>query len=366
MSRVIDISGDVLRGNKAGAVVQLNDGSFILSSADANTIYKSNDGISWSLKHTFSVGGYGRSIFLARNGHIYIGLVATTALYLPSILARSIDSGETWQEVLTVESNALWYIAEDSIGRIYVGEYSHGGADAGELFGRHIWKSSDMGNTWVKIFSGAQNTAPSYRNGDFRHIHGVFVDSNDNLYFGVGDYISYANSGDSYVSDLSASNIKTISTFDTFKGNGFTAYVEFGGRVLCGGDNYPISIYNYVPGDDSVSLNINLDDSFQRDVSPILSMCVGKHGVIYALGNNEGTMELPTFFLSDDGGLNWVQAYFTKDTSIFPLALAINKNIDGSRVYFSSGINAGYFSIPDYTPSELRSLYTSTLTIKTS
>lgn len=96
---------------------------------------------------------------------------------------RSEDGGLTWTYGLNVTYGA-WKIGEDSLGHIYVGEYSTDG-----YLNDKVWMSDDDGVNWELVFTGGDGT---------RHMHEVYCDSLDRVWIGVGDNDTYRTT---YMSD---------------------------------------------------------------------------------------------------------------------------------------------------------------------
>jgi len=149
-------------------------------------IVKSADnGITWTSVYKFTEGEGNRKVWVDSRGTVFAGRDETGLLYM------SKDGDSNWTTPLKFSCQnkpmangqpegygTLWNMDEDSLGNLYVGEYS-GEWDANCAY---IHKSTDGGLTWSISYNSLAYDWPG------RHIHMVKVDpKNDFIYATQGD-----------------------------------------------------------------------------------------------------------------------------------------------------------------------------------
>lgn len=338
-------------GNAGGLVLVLSDGSLLRagqSVAGTKGIRKSSDnGQTWALKHTWSTQGWDtRLSFVDSRGYIYFGTINTTT---SGVIVRSTDNGETFTEVVTSEGSGWWYMTEDASGNLYANEYSIGNQDASELYAYNIWKSTDGGANWSKFYTAPTQTNPGDKDGT-RHTHHITVTPSGGLLAGWGDTPVFAgNAGKAYT--LTAAG--ELDTLVDTTANGFTARaVAPNGDLLLGGDSSPISIYRYDETAHTVSVVLDISDTFGSYYSTaVLGMVTGDNGVVYALTN--GTSTQPSVLLaSGDSGSTWQLLKYCSD---FLGASFLTKGDGYVYIGRAQSSGANYMKIPDLTIGEVLS-----------
>ncbi|MCK4426879.1 MAG: T9SS type A sorting domain-containing protein [candidate division Zixibacteria bacterium] len=207
---------------------------FYQGGAYLSVIYKSTDGAAtWDTVWS-GQGRYFHTIFTASNNYVYAGQYKS-----PSII-RSTDGGATWDTCLSFkdDSSYLWQMAEDTLGNLFIGEYS---LTIASLHRATIWKSTDDGATWDTI----------YHNPDILHIHSVAVDTYTNYLYATTD-VATTSEKDKCVFLRSTNAGSTWDTIGTGQQGRYTG-IEFS-------SNYRILADDYTSGDDS-DIFITDDDS---------------------------------------------------------------------------------------------------------
>lgn len=362
MSKSVSIESTL--GIVEGIVVELDNGNILIASENTNTIKLSIDaGASFATVYYFPAGIVGRGVLLASNGYVYFGSLSGTPYDKTGRIVRSVNGGASFDEVLEGESSGFWYFAETSNGDIYAAEYSAGLQDANELYGYNVWRSVDYGSTWQKFFSAPAQSTPGAKD-SIRHIHVIAADSNDNLYATFGETkINYG----SYGGETRRLNPNgTIGNKIAETGNGWTAVVESDkGDLFWGNDADPVAIYKVPKYDrNSYSLAVSVIGEWGSGYDTvILSMTKGHDGVLYAVTN--GTATKPSVVIASvDDGESWLLLKYTT-TNTYSGQICCNPSSGSKKIYVNQN-GGNYRSFRDYTRAELRALYTSTLTIKTS
>lgn len=355
----------VTSGNKSGSVLELDDGSLLLGTFSKFEVYKSVDnGATWTRVY-YNIDNWAsrvtRLLHITSNGNIYFGCGSTTLT--PGYVIRSTDNGDTWSVVLTVESNAVWNMSEDSTGRLYINEYSMGAANDTELYAYNVWRSADDGLTWSKFYSFPPQSTPGAKDST-RHVHLVAVDSDDNVYVTVGDTWSvWTGGGKNYVLNTSGEVVQDLG----IEGNGYCSWVELeDGTLLFGGDAQPNSIYRITDrGTFTRETVLSLGAGGHFGSAPdtaFLGMCLGKYGVVYAVSNGNGANQ-SYIFASPDGGDTWVMLdYSATDTG--STYITCNRNTSRPKVLMDQTTSKNFVWFYDMTPEQLIALAPSTLTIK--
>jgi hypothetical protein len=351
---VKDVTPFARKGSVTGIPVQLASGALLCGAATVGGtrgIAKSTDGgKTWTIKQAFASGTVqSRCNFIDQQGNIYFSTEISNA---QAILYRSTDDGENWTAVLTADSSALWRIAQQSNGVMYVNEYSIGASDANELYAYRILKSVDNGVTWTLFYTAPEQTSPGDKDG-IRHIHGVWCDSNNRLYMGMGDPTFDEPATHAY--ELNADG--TLGTLISDDDNGFTAMLEADdGSLLFGGDNSPNRIVIYDPDADALTVVYNPVTDMGGGIfnTAVLDMVKGSDGVIYALTNGQSGSKPSFLVASGDDGQSWCLLRYSKDL-IGASYLTLNPNALHPRLFVgrSQGSSAVYISLPDFTRGEI-------------
>jgi hypothetical protein len=313
--------------------------------------------------HTLDDHGLTRLNFLDSRGYIYFGTESGSGNVVASIV-RSVDNGLTFTKVLTVESSAPWYMIEDDNGDLLLNEYSTGSQNSLEKYAYHVWKSTDDGENWTKFYSHPPQSTPGAKD-SIRHIHLLARDSEGTKYISFGETGWGTDGGSTFVLNDNGTLGQLITTI----GNGMTAGGEAeNGDFFFATDGIPNGVYLLNKQTNTVEKKVDLTDLAGIDKgSDVFDFALGKHGVLYGLLHGAGGVDMvpPSLIASADNGMTWIQLKFlaNMDNNSAGIHLTLNKNYQNSRLYISLSV-APYISIPDYTKAQLKSLYTSTLTIK--
>jgi len=345
-----------IEGNKDAVILQLNSGNLVCATNGNYEILKSeNGGSTWTQKYNdgnpFITAGLS---YVASSGSAFFG---TSVSGSPAYLVRSADDGENWTKVVTVESSSLWNMIEKDNGDLYISEYSLGLQGADELYGYNVWKSTDDGINWTKFYTGEEQSAPGEADG-IRHIHVLGRDNDDEMYIGFGEIDWGSTGGRTYALNDIATLGQEISI--NTRDNGFLSMIDTGKDLLFGGDFSPNRVVKVSKSTKEIISSIDMVDYFGSSYdSPLYTMKKGKDGVIYIATSGEGG-KTPFIMASGDNGARWIGIIgFTSSCSNF----SINLNIEDSKIYISQP-GGNYVSIPDYTKEEIKSIYTTTTTIK--
>lgn len=350
MGKVVTLpSSDISVGNIIGSVLELNDGSLIAGATQEGAwIKKSIDGgLTWTTKYTYPGGWFiCRTIFQDSRGYVYLG-ITKSGVNVP--ILRSVDNGENWSIVATVECDGVWHIVEDALGYLYCNEYS---VDVVAVVqGRNIWRSIDEGATWHKWYTN---------NRDIRHCHWIYVTTDQRYFTGFGDIDFTSEAGKSYELTQNGEEIREISAF----GNGHTNIIEAdNGDIFLQGDTVPNYVYKLNKYTNQVEQYLSILNEFGSIYDHVSEQgpVKGKDGVIYFSLHTKSAE--PSYILaSADDGVTWCIINYVSHNQE-PRYVSVNRQIVGSRVYIGFKGTANYVSIPDYTRAELRALYTSYLTI---
>jgi hypothetical protein len=250
--------------------IYANHSKYIIKSADTaatwDTIYDGSNNPSFPF-----------SIFVASNGYIYAGYDRNKNVL------RSTDAGSSWDTCLTFQDDisCMWYMAEDTLGNLFIAEYS--GGDGSERRAT-LWRSTDSGANWDTV----------YRNPQDRHMHLVGVDPYTN-------YV-YASTGEKGFFVRSTDGGTSWNLLQTGSGAKYTA-IEFSpGRRILGQDQ----IYS------SIVITSN-DRDFTTVYTPFISgqlYIMRRIGDDYyaALTPSKGQESSLQILVSSDQGLHWTIA----------------------------------------------------------
>lgn len=333
-------------GNKQGIVQQLADGTLFIATSSPFVIHKStDDGATWTAKHTEAhPNRNARLNFVTSGGVIFFGTALTNST---SFLMRSGDGGETWTNVLDVESDSMWAMIERDNGDLYLNEYNSSNT---LRFAYNVWKSTDAGVNWTKFYTHPPGPDPSdINNRTIRHLHIIARDSNDIMYLtmahgtDVGTYILNDNG--------------TLGTkLDDETTGGATAFVEADdGSIFWGTDNFPCSIYKTKVSGDGLEETMNMQTIFGDDRSTFcLGMSKGRYGVLYALTNGANPDKIPFLFASPDDGASWIMVPFARTFSR-PTFVNVGR-ASNPQIFIDQATNDNYVVLPDFTREQLRYL----------
>lgn len=343
------------RNKMTGIAVERANGNMLAATSSPMTIHKSTDGgTTWVLKHTEAhPNRNARLNFEASNGNIFFGTALTNN---DATLLRSIDAGETFQTVLTFESDSAWYMIERDNGDLYVNEYNSSNT---LKFAYNIWKSTNGGANWTKFYTHPPGPDPSnLTNRTMRHFHMLWRDDADQMYVSMAhglDAGSYKLNDDGTLGD----NIGDFSFGDgASKGGGLTGFAQAdNGDMFMTPDNYPSCVYKYVPSatlTDKIVNVYDIESQFGDDrESFMLGMSKGRYGVLYAIAN--GTIANKPFLLaSGDDGATWKYITFTQE-GVRPTFVSISQSTR-PLIHIDQGINKPFLTLPDYTKEQIKTL----------
>lgn len=319
-----------------GAICVSPDGLTVWACKEG-TVYKSTDnGTTWIAKKTFAgAPAYIMGIFVTSTGTILASPSKDSAFGDEGIW-RSADGGDNWTKVLSLPTYAtIWRFAEDISGNIVAGQYGTPSLDSSK-----IYRSINDGANWTEVYYDATG----------KHIHGVWYDKYQDIFYGTQDHPS----------TLSACKIiKSIdggANWTTVKSGSFlyrcTAFAAFSGYRLWGSDSL---------GSDVIGIwKTTDDDAFTRVYNPTSNLCWaywGKNmdGVAYfgLMGSASGSH--PFILKGTDEGTTWATVY---DMGVATGAFGSNW---GSETDYSASVNK-YIFFNDSVPTTplIRKLDTST------
>lgn len=329
------------------------NGDMLTATSSPMAIHKSTDsGVTWVQK--FSEAHPNRNArlnFEDSRGYLFYGTALTNN---DATIVRSTDGGETFQTVLTCESDSAWYMIERDNGDLYLNEYNSSNT---AKFAYNIWKSTDDGANWTKFYTHPPGADPSTElTRTIRHFHMLWRDSDDQMYLSMAhgmDCGAYKLNDDGTLGD----NIGDYSTNDGLsKGGGVTGAVEADdGTMFLTPDNYPSCVYKYQPDATSADEKLlNVHDvrtlyGSDRE-SFMLGMSKGRYGVLYALGNGTST-HIPFLLISGDDGATWKFVTFTTEI-VRPTFVSVSRS-SVPRIHIDQGINRPFITLPDYTKQQV-------------
>lgn len=346
----------VRRGNISGIVMERTNGDMLVAKSSPFQIHKSTDGgVTWVQKYAHAhPNRNARLNFEDSRGYLYYGSALTDN---NAFIVRSTDGGETWNTVVTPDSDSAWYMIERDNGDLYFNEYNSSNTTH---FAYNVWKSTDGGANWSKFYTHPPGADPSdIANRTIRHFHMLCRDSNDQMYLSMAhgtevgcyklndDGTLGENIGDYYLGNSAS------------LGGGLTSFIQADdGSIFFGPDNYPSAIYKYHPERPLVTEKLELIYNIRTVLgtareSFLLGMSKGRYGVLYALAN--GTAAIRPFMLaSADDGATWSYLAFTTEV-VRPTFISVSRSTT-PRLYIDQGINKPYLVAQDYTKEQLAQL----------
>lgn len=352
MALIKDIRHLTTFGNNGGMIVPLPDGTLLRggdTTGGTNGIYKSTDitGSSWTRTHTYATSGWNSRLnFMDPWGNIYVGTINVNT---PGRIFRSSNLGASFVDVATSQASGWWRMCyQPTTGYLYASEYSIGSRDANEKYAYNIWYSKNQGLTWAIFYTSPKQSSPGAKDGP-RHTHGIWCDLAGNLIVGFGDPSfalpatrAYYLNDDGTLGDL----------LDT-TANGYTAVLETNsGRVLAGGDQNPVKVYEISKRASSAILDLNtIFGSYYN--TAVFELVEGKYGVVYALTNGATGTNDPVVLATPDYGNHWAVLRFADDL-VGANFLTIDRRA-GGRLYVTRAETPGvnYASFPDLRPSDI-------------
>lgn len=345
-----------LKNAQSGIVIERSNGSMFTATSSPMVIKKSTDGgLNWVTKHTEAhPNRNARLNFEDSRGYLFYGTALTNN---NGTIVRSIDDGENWTTVLTVESDSAWYMIERNNGDLYLNEYNSSNTDK---FAYNVWKSVDGGANWTKFYTHPPGPDPTNEtNRTIRHFHMICRDTDDQMYLSMAhglDCGAYKLNNNGTLGE----NIGDYSFGDGLsKGGGLTGFVQAdNGDRFFTPDNYPSCIYKYNPSETIVERKIqdvySVRTRFGTDrESFMLGMSKGRYGVLYAIANGTAAHK-PFLLMSPDDGATWGFVNFTSEI-VRPTFVSVGRGTT-PRIHIDQGINKPFITLPDYTKSQARVL----------
>lgn len=277
--------------NCRSVAVDGNDNIYVgcyVAGSGTPQIAKSNDSTAtWDTVYS-GVGAIIREIFAASNNYIYAGVKNATAH--TSFLIRSTDGGASWDTCITFadDSSQVWRIDEDTLGNLFLGEYS---LTVQDLHRAVVWKSTDDGASWDT----------SYYDSDLLHCHALGVDPYTNYVYVAIDHGFYRDSCVFLRSTDGGSSWDTIGQGDQGK---YTA-IEFSANYRILGDDYTTTGRSdiFITADDD---SANFDSVYSFPLGIITE--IRKIGDVYYAGvgltSTASTARL-CLLVSYDEGQHW-------------------------------------------------------------
>ncbi len=257
--------------------VKINDDELIAISD--GSVYQTADLKTWEQIGTFPKTLKPMDILKARDGTLYLTTWNNTGSF--GWLLSSEDNGRTWVKILKSSGKAFWKVTEDQ-GDIYVGEYQLEPYNVT----KNIWKTTDKGRTWSKVFIGPEGT---------RHIHMLFVASNGEIYSSIGDSDSLRIV---YRSKDKGNTWTQVTNLETF-----ISGLEYENYIYFTGDRGMLGVYRT-----SLSDGENFEKRFNSpfdENSPLQIFDIWEEdGVFYLAGENPDTI-----LVSPDQGQGWFIIY---------------------------------------------------------
>lgn len=251
-------------------------------------LLKSKDfGDSWDKVYAFKKRVEG--IHITPNNTILVS--TSNGRWLPNAdceIFRSVDQGKSFKKVLDLESGAAisWNFASDDEGYIFVSEYGY------KLLpdnARRIYRSSDSGLTWKKVYQAKETFG--------HHNHVISIDPNNNniIYQSIGDIhkmiLRSTDRGNTWK--------KIISHYNP------TSVLQLEDTILWGLDNHPKSgIMRYNTKTKKVDYSLETPLPLRGSIYDLLYV----HDVIYAgllsYGEPNQTWD-GSILISKDKGVTW-------------------------------------------------------------
>lgn len=272
-------------------------GYYLLGVAGNKSIFKSLDGTDWSVLATLptaeallSLNVFNKTIFATSHG--------TNLPLKPGRLFRSVDGGANWTNPLNSTGDDFFKMAQGPDGYLYIGEY-----DTHYVHAHDLYMSNDTGVTWSPIFNSTEEIEiPT--GCQVRHIHGIFVDSTNTIWFGTGD-------GDYARRIYKSSNHGEEWTLvqPTFQGyDGFISAVEVNGWVYFGMDKTGCGIWRTPAGNGTYweDWDIGPIEAYEAVGGKYLAIwdLFYYDNILYSVRGTNGTY--PSVFASIVGQPHWV------------------------------------------------------------
>jgi photosystem II stability/assembly factor-like uncharacterized protein len=300
----IDVISDNRLGNSDVDFLSDNNGYLYVERDCA--IYKSTDaGKTWS-KISSIIGSIQHVIFVCGDGTLFYGTPS-------GLMFKSVPPYTTSKQVLDVSENGAYtgnnirpfQFVQLPTGEMLLGSYQ-------SEFAVRIWKSTDNGDTWTKIYN---NIGDKYQ-----HVHRMYVDTYQNpvaIYAGLDrgwGYDEYDEETDSYY-HTSGCVLKStdggstwINLYEDQKGKPQAVdhgviYADKSGYRLLGGETGIVGGHSIIRTTDDIHFNSVLCTDHAVYGAEKLN------GYLFAggCGSNGGTSA--TLYISDDEGITWKQIY---------------------------------------------------------
>lgn len=299
----------------AGLIQETNEGTLIRAAtlSSQSVIYRSTDsGASWDLRQIMTVpSAYSAGVkaaFVDSRGHIYMGGTVQTCTYenysnVPAPRAelwKSTDDGLNWTKVCTSETSAFWHMSEDSLGRVYVNEYSLVPSSGTEYPAVNVWRSDAAGSNFTKWVTAPKESAPGVKDG-IRHIHSVYVSPADEVYLCYGD-TGWADPA-GHVLKFNLAGVQQLD-YGRFSNGSTSSIAAQDGAILVGKDNNPSGIDLLNPLVAISCQQCNLQKEFgNRFDAYVFDLIRTEDNVIF--GNVTLSSRYGSIIYSTDEGRNW-------------------------------------------------------------
>lgn len=341
------LESDIIEGDQQAMIYELENGRLLRQLYNSGAIsYSDNGGVDWTEILPFQhANAQPRVNFIDSNNNIYFskGLAGQSGR-----LWRSTDGGNTVQLVLDTAvaspsqySNALWFMAEDSAGNLYIQEYSFGGEATQGWKAVNVYRSQDQGDTWSVWYVHPDT--------NLRHLHLVAIDSEDQIYVSGAHNISSATSLPDVAGTWFVDSLGNQEEVITPRGicGGMTGFAEADNGSLFFGSDRLNGIFRLDKVNKTFINVFNYDDPDIEQPDQILDIKKGRHGLLYAVGNVLGNI-----YISADNGRNWAVTKFPVGFNPSrPTICSVGRG-PTPRVYFERSSLDTWYALPDYTKEE--------------